>query len=147
MTSISRILVGVDGSEPAGRALQQAADLARRYGAHLTLVYVLAPLPLPPDAYGVGITELETGHRAFAQRLLFNAAAKLEEPSGDVKIQSDTLVLYGNPGEAIAEAAKAEDVGLVVMGSRSRGAIARALLGSVSDRVVHLCEKSVLVVH
>jgi nucleotide-binding universal stress UspA family protein len=38
-------------------------------------------------------------------------------------------------------------VDLVVAGSRGQGAVARALLGSVSDRLVHLCPKPILVVH
>jgi len=47
----------------------------------------------------------------------------------------------------VAEAAAAPDVSLVVVGSRGQGAVARVLLGSVSDRLVHVCPKPILVVH
>ena len=56
-------------------------------------------------------------------------------------------MLYGAPAEAIAEEGAASDVGLVVMGSRGHGAVARMFLGSVSDRLVHISSKPVLVVH
>jgi len=58
-----------------------------------------------------------------------------------------TAVLFGSPAECIAEQAAAPGVGMVVVGSRGHGAVARVFLGSVSDRLVHICPKPVLVVH
>jgi nucleotide-binding universal stress UspA family protein len=62
-------------------------------------------------------------------------------------VEIDTKVLSGPPAETISEAAAAPDVDLVVAGSRGQGAVARALLGSVTDRLVHVCPKPILVVH
>jgi nucleotide-binding universal stress UspA family protein len=62
-------------------------------------------------------------------------------------VQAETSVLSGSPAETLAEAAAAPDVDLVVLGSRGRGAVARVLLGSVSDRLIHISPKPVLVVH
>jgi nucleotide-binding universal stress UspA family protein len=141
---MKRIIVAVDGSDAGQRALRFAADIARRFGSKLTLLNVLPPqpFPLPLDAYGAALKEIEEGERAFSQKLLSDAAMRLEEPD----VPMDKLVLHGKPAEGIAEAAKGADVDLVVVGSRGRGAVARTLLGSVSDRLVHICPKPILIV-
>jgi nucleotide-binding universal stress UspA family protein len=86
---------------------------------------------------------VEQEHRAHADRLLADAMTKLGEPG----VQVEPLVLTGSPAESLAEAALASDVGLLVVGSRGRGAVARMLLGSVSDRLVRISKKPVLVSH
>ncbi len=140
---MKRILVAIDGSEPSLKASRMAADVALRFGAKLTLVHVVPKLLLPPDVYGLTIAEVEKEHRAYADRILERAVAALEEPGLDVS----TAVLYGSPAEAIAETGAASDVGMIVVGSRGHGAVARMFLGSVSDRLVHISPKPVLVVH
>lgn len=139
---MKRILVGVDGSEPSMKAAQLAAEIAIRFGARVTLAYVVPRLLLPPDAYGLTVADVEQEHRVFGEKLLAHALARLEE-SG---VQVDTVVLSGPPAEGLAELAQAIDVDLVAVGSRGRGAVARMLLGSVTDRLVHICPKPVLVV-
>ncbi len=140
---MKRILVAVDGSESALRAARMAADVAIRFGARLTLAYVVPRLLLPPDVYGLTVAEVEREQRAHADELIHEALAKLGEPGVDV----ETNVLNGPPAESLAEAAAAPDVDLVVVGSRGKGAVKRMLLGSVSDRLVHICPKPILVVH
>jgi len=86
---------------------------------------------------------VEREHRSYGDRLLSEAVVKLAEPG----VEIDTAVLTGVAAESLAEAAEVPDVDLVVVGSRGRGAVARVLLGSVSDRLVHISSKPVLVVH
>jgi nucleotide-binding universal stress UspA family protein len=138
---MKRILVAIDGSEPAARGASLAADIAVRFGARLTLVYVVPRLLLPPDVYGLTVEEVEREQRAHADRVLHAALAAL----GGAGVEVDTRVLSGPPAETLAAAAA--EVDLVVAGSRGQGAVARALLGSVSDRLVHLCPKPILIVH
>jgi nucleotide-binding universal stress UspA family protein len=140
---MKRVLVGVDGSEASDQAARLAAEIALRFGARLTLAYSVPRLLLPPDAYGLTLAEVEQEHQAFAAKLLARAASHLAETGVEV----DTAVLDGPAAEALAEAAQAADVGLVVVGSRGRGAVARTLLGSVSDRLVHISPRPVLVAH
>jgi nucleotide-binding universal stress UspA family protein len=140
---MKRVLVAVDGSEPSLKAARMAADIALRFGAKLTLVHVVPKLLLPPDVYGLTIAEVEKEHRAYADRLLEKAVASLEEPG----IEISTAVLYGSPAEAIAEEGAASDVGMIVVGSRGNGAVARMFLGSTSDRLMHISPRPVLVVH
>jgi nucleotide-binding universal stress UspA family protein len=138
-----RILVGIDGSEPSAKAARLAAEIAIRFGAELTLAYVVPRMVLPPDAYGLTLADVEQGNREHAEALLADAMAKL----GDMGARIDTLVLYGSPAESLADAAQARGADLVVVGSRGRGAVARMLLGSVTDRLVHISSKPVLVSH
>ena len=140
---MKRVLVAVDGSDPSLKAARMAADVALRFGSRLTLVHVVPKLVLPPDVYGLTIAEVEKEHRAYADRLLEKAIETLQEPG----LEISTAVLYGSPAEAIAEEGAASDVGLIVVGSRGHGAVARMFLGSTSDRLVHISPKPVLVVH
>lgn len=140
---MKRILVAIDGSDPSLKAARMAADIALRFGAQLTLVHVVPKLLLPPDVYGLTLAEVEKEHRAYAEGLLAKAVSFLAEPGVD----TNSTILYGSPAESIAEEAAVADVGLVVVGSRGHGAVARMFLGSVSDRIVHISPKPVLVVH
>ncbi|HYQ80748.1 MAG TPA: universal stress protein [Anaeromyxobacteraceae bacterium] len=140
---MKRILVAVDGSEASLKAARMAADVAVRFGARMTLAYVIPRLLLPPDVYGLTLAEVEREQRTHADNLVAEARTRL----GDVGVPVETSVLSGSPAETLAEAAAAPDVDLVVLGSRGRGAVARVLLGSVSDRLVHISPKPVLVVH
>lgn len=140
---MKRILVAIDGSDPSLKAARMAADIAVRFGAQLTLVHVVPKLLLPPDVYGLTLAEVEKEHRAYAEKLLQKAVSFLAEPGVD----TSSTILYGSPAESIAEEAAANDVGMVVVGSRGHGAVARVFLGSVSDRIVHISPKPVLVVH
>ena len=139
---MKRILVGVDGSEPSVKAARLATEIAIRFGARVTLAYVVPRLLLPPDAYGLTVADVEQEHRVFAEKLLAHAVTGLDESGVEV----DTLVLCGPAAESLAESAQAIAADLVVVGSRGRGAVARMLLGSVTDRLVHISSKPVLVV-
>ena len=140
---MKRILVAVDGSEASLKAARMAADIALRFGARMTLAYVIPRLLLPPDVYGLTLAEVEREQRVHADKLVAETLARLGEPG----VQVETAVLSGSPAETLAEAAAAPDVDLVALGSRGRGAVARVLLGSVTDRLVHISPKPVLVVH
>ena len=138
---MKRILVGVDGSEPSQGAAQLAAEIAVRFGARLALAYVVPNLLLPPDAYGLNVEDVEQGNREFAQTVLTRCLAEL----GEAGARAETMVLSGSAAESLAEAAVSIGADMVVVGSRGRGAVARVLLGSVSDRLVHISTKPVLV--
>ena len=56
-----------------------------------------------------------------------------------------TIELEGPAAERIADLAENDGYDLVVVGSRGRNVVARVFLGSVADRLVHICKKSVLV--
>jgi len=137
-----RILVTADGSEASHRGVRYALDLAKQLGAKLTVAHVRVSAIYATDPMGLALPEIDKASREAAERIL---AEELElVRGGEVEVRGE--LLDGSPAEAVAEAARAEDVDLVVVGSRGRGAVARMLLGSVADRLVHISPKPVLVV-
>jgi nucleotide-binding universal stress UspA family protein len=125
------ILVALDGSDAAERALAQAIDLAEAEGARLTLISVAAPsrwrlaspyvLPFPDD------DELERQ----AQSVVDEAEALV--PDG---VPVSTVVRSGPAAKAILDRVEAGQHDLVVMGSRGLGTAGSLILGSVSRAVL-----------
>jgi nucleotide-binding universal stress UspA family protein len=140
---VRKILVALDGSDCSERAMTFALELARTAGASLQLVHVIAPLLIPAPLSEDALGKLERGARESARALLERG----EQLALDAQVATGTLILRGSPAETIVEAAEDPEVWVVVVGSRGKGGVARALLGSVAVRVVRLCRKPVTVVH
>ncbi len=139
---MKRILVGVDGSEISKRAAEFAAGLARATGAELQLVCAFQPQVF---SFGAGETpEVATQEDELAIRTAKSTLSDLTALAALSGPGLSTLAVAGTPAEVLAELAKGE-VDLVVVGHRGRGAVARALLGSVADRLVQICPRPVLV--
>jgi nucleotide-binding universal stress UspA family protein len=133
------ILVAWDGSEHAKLALAEAIDLARTQDARLTLLTVSAPLRAWPG-YVPPISEADL--EASAQQILAEGEALVPE---GIPVSGRTAVGY--PGTELLKRAAAADHDLIVMGSRGRGAIRSAVLGSVSHFVLNHAKVPVLIVH
>ena len=133
------ILVAWDGSEHAKRALGEAVDLARTQAATLTLLTVAAPLHAWPG-YVPPISEddLVSG----AEEILAEGEALVPE---DIPVSGRAAA--GHPGTELVKSAAAGDHDLIVMGSRGRGAVRSAVLGSVSHFVLNPTTLPVLVIH
>lgn len=140
---MKKILVAMDGSEPALKAMGVAAELARGLKATLTLAYVRSvPLAFPAELPGTGFDAFEEEERRWASKMLKDT----ERRAADLGVPTDTILTSGSPAEELADYAASGNYDLVVIGSRGRGAVARVLLGSVADRLVHICKRPVVVV-
>ncbi len=126
MKWINRILVALDGSKDACKALECAIDLAEKYGANIELLTVI-----PTTAFTlVGPSEKELKERA--EEILEQALNKTKtKPS----LKISTKILVGRPAEKIVEASKEGSFDLIVMGSQGLGGVKEFFLGSVADRV------------
>ena len=135
------ILVAWDGSEHAKHALAEAVDLARTHtqDARLTLLTVAAPLHAWPG-YVPPISEADL--ESAAQQILAEGEALV--PDGIV-VSGRTAAGY--PGAELLKRAADAGHDLIVMGSRGRGAVRSAVLGSVSHFVLNHKTVPVLVVH
>jgi len=135
-----KILVAVDGSAQSARALAEAVDLATSGDGGLTLISVGAPPRIWPSSYTVSVadSELEDAARAVVDE----AAAAVPDT-----VSLSKLVRVGRPADEIVAAAKEEQLDLIVMGARGRGAVTSMLLGSVSHAVLNQSPTAVLIVH
>jgi nucleotide-binding universal stress UspA family protein len=137
------ILVAVDGSADAEEALTQAIDLAESERARLTLITGVSQLPTTAYlAAGEGTAEFRANAQAEAEATLRRARKRV--PKG-IHV---TAVLSEEPIRgALIRQIRAGSHDLVVMGSRGRGAVRAAVLGSVSHYVLHHSSVPVLIVH
>jgi nucleotide-binding universal stress UspA family protein len=138
-----RILVGVDGSDPAQRAARRAFALATRLGDSVTLLHVLPPPLISEPAVVLNVADLER-HVYEAGKLLLEKLAAEARSAG---VQVETQLLSGPAAEVIAATAQSDDVDFVVVGSRGRTLVGSILLGGTSHRLVHICKKPVMIVH
>jgi len=125
----TKILLATDGSAEAQLAATTAADLANSTNSELHVVHVGELRPTFLAQTDVEPAELQRE----AQRLLDEQVRSVEEAGGTVK---EAHLKLGRGDEEIVDLAHSLGVGLIVMGSRGRGRIRRALMGSVSDSVV-----------
>jgi nucleotide-binding universal stress UspA family protein len=132
------ILVAWDGSEHAKRALGEAVDLARTQEGRLTLLTVAAPLRVWPG-YVPPISEADL--ISSAEKILAEGEALV--PDG-IPVSGRTAA--GDPGLELVKRAAAGEHDLIVMGSRGRGAVRSAFLGSVSHYVLNPTTVPVLII-
>jgi nucleotide-binding universal stress UspA family protein len=137
------ILVAVDGSPDAEQALTEAIDLAESEHTCLTLITGVTQLPATLYiAGGERVGQLLEDAHAEAEAILRHARERVPD---DISV---TCLLSEQPiRRALSRQIAAGHHDLVVMGSRGRGAVRAALLGSVSHYVLHHSPIPVLVVH
>lgn len=140
------VLLCTDGSKQATDAARQARVLLNPavVGA-ITVLTVINPVRsvsayanLAPSVW----QELDRADHAAARAALADARAVLA--GSEVTVHE--LTAEGDPANEILRVAREQNVGLIVIGSRGWGGVRSALLGSVSDRVLHGAHCPVLVV-
>jgi nucleotide-binding universal stress UspA family protein len=141
----SRILVAVDGSAFAERALKCAVDLAKKYQAKLIVThivlrqfYAVTPSEAGVLATTVFVKEMEAEGKAIIDKA--GAYARAEGADYECKL------LQGVAAEEIIKLATSEKAELIVMGSRGLTEVRAFLLGSVSDKVSHHAKIPTLIV-
>jgi len=133
---LKRVLLAVDGSEVASRAVQQVLsmrrDLADAEALDLHLVHVQRPVSGDVSSF-VASKTLEEYYQEQSDAALAQARQALD--AAGLRYQVHARV--GSPGETIAKEAAEQGCGLIVMGTRGGGATS-ALLGSVAqDTLAH----------
>lgn len=139
----AKVLVATDFSEPAGRAVERALDIARRYGASLHLVHVWeAPLIVGGAIAGADVDWSAPLEQAARARL-DGQIERLREDGVEVTAS----LRSGTAWDRIVVLAGEVGADLVVVGTHGRTGLRRALMGSVAERVVRHSPVAVLTVH
>lgn len=145
---LERILLPVDGSERAEKAIPAARRVGRGHDAPLyELVRVIPPLRrftssyLPQTVLDAG--DVDAAVREEATEYLDALAARLGAGGLDVRTE---LVTGVGPAEGILRRAEESGADVIVLASRGRGRLSRLLLGSVADKVIRSTALPVLVV-
>jgi nucleotide-binding universal stress UspA family protein len=139
---MKRILIATDGSPAAHHAVEVGLELAKHEDAAVALVHVV-PVSEPASMNGFGLVghvpyEPTASDQAMLEEAV-DAAQRLEVPV-------ISKLLRGDAARQILTYADVLDVDLIVVGSRGHGAVASALLGSVSRAVLGRSKRPVLVV-
>ena len=141
-----KILVAIDGSEHAWKALDLASDIARLQGAQLIVVHVVRHEPMSEalrafaEAEDIPVEEEAARYRQalkLGDRLTRSAEARARG-HGLTAVVGRTV--EGKPADQILALARSEGVDMVFMGSRGLGDARALFLGSVSHRVANQAE-------
>ncbi len=141
---MKKILVATDGSENANKALVESIHLAEALNLNIDILNVMKDIVISPymqlDSYNIQTTE---EIEKQGQEILENALKLF----GNFKGQVNTILKIGDPADTIIRESEKKEYDLIVMGSRGLGTFSRAMLGSVSNKVLnHAKTKNVLIV-
>lgn len=143
-----RIIVAVDGSHASLRALSEAIDVARALHSELRIVHALVPLsaPLSTNPYAADYAgELLANVRSAGLKLLDDACAQAAKAGISAqKILYDDISVPVE--EHILNATRGWSADLIVMGTRGRHGVERAMLGSSAETVSRSAPVPVLLV-
>lgn len=143
MSTTKEILVPVDGSQNALRAVRYALGLAGALGARIRLFYVFPVSSVEIIGMaGMSRDDIEHAAQAAAQRVFDKLHAEIGET--DVKLVDETSI--GDPAEEIIRCTEDDHELLVILGRRGLSRIQSLLLGSVSEKVVRHAHSPVTVI-
>lgn len=131
---MKRILLAYDGGEPAKRALETSAELAKLTGATVAVISVVT---VHPGRIGGDPWDSMDDHA----RELLEARTLLREHG----IEAEILEPIGDPAHRIEEIAEKGEYDTIVLGSRSLGMVGRAMQGSVSEHVATHAKATVVI--
>jgi len=162
----NRILVPLDGSTLAERAIPHAEQFARIFGSSIILLQVLDPTsfhenpnPIDPLSWQIRKAEAEMYMEGIAARLrqslqegalttagVESAAGPQNSNKEDEKPRVEYSILEGKPAENIVSFAHAEAIDLLVISTHGAGGLSRWNISSVTQKVINLVYLPVLVV-
>jgi nucleotide-binding universal stress UspA family protein len=139
-----RMLIPVDGSETADRALEYATVMAAELKA---VELVILSVHEGIESYGRAAAyfpaeKLEEIEKRHSEAVLAPISERLKAAGLRFRLESRA----GDPSHAIADCAAELGCDMIIMGTRGMGAVATLVLGSVATKVVHLSKVPVLLV-
>jgi nucleotide-binding universal stress UspA family protein len=140
-----RILLSTDGTVASDEARAHALELAATHDAVLHVLYVVdedVVTAYSGDEYLDEAEGPEHGLEEHGEQTL----AGIRDRASDAGVETETAIRHGRPAETIVRYADDHDIDLLVLGTKRRPEEYRALLGSVTDRVLRLTTRPAIVV-
>ncbi len=143
---IRTIVVGVDGSEHAAKAVEWAVRMAKGMGSEVVAVYAVDnPVTFGEAFVAVTPPQFDPAWRAEVENLFENVWCK---PLRDAAVRYRPIMRDGRPATVVADVADEVDADVIVLGRRGRGGMAELVLGSVShELVLHSARPVLLISH
>ncbi|HSF30254.1 MAG TPA: universal stress protein [Candidatus Tectomicrobia bacterium] len=138
------ILAPTDFSEYSEKAVASALELAKKFGAKLSILHVIELPPYPIEGYvppSLSTTFLDDLERQATQDL---AQLVPDAEAGNVEVVR--MVAVGTPYRKIIETAESEHVDLIVMATAGRTGFSHLVMGSIAERVVRAASCPVLTI-
>lgn len=139
-----KILIAVDGSEPANRAIEAVAKMARSSLVLEATLLCVSPEPMFYGDYTLATIEQIEADQKKQQDTLLARAGELARAHG--LSVGEPARAYGVVANEIVRIANERQVDQIAMGTRGMGAVGNMLLGSVAQRVLHQASVPVLLV-
>ncbi len=135
---ISKILVPTDGSKPAKKSVEYAAEIAKQTGATITLLSVTDKSAFIPQSIPIVATptRLIEPIENFLRRAAEAYIKEAEKICNNYEIQSKAVIRSGHPVKEIIKEAQKSKVDLIIIGSHGKSALKAAVLGSVAFGVI-----------
>jgi nucleotide-binding universal stress UspA family protein len=154
---IKKILYPTDMSETSTHAFSYAVSLANRYDASITILHVLKnPMPTSENLVTnvIGNSKwqelLSRNKTEVVEKIRLRLEKFCEETKAELPacpfLMEEVIVKIGNPVDVILQEADQKNYDVIIMGAHGHGALAGAVMGSVSRRVVRRSTTPVLVV-
>jgi nucleotide-binding universal stress UspA family protein len=141
-----KILVPIDGSAHAEKALKYALDFCRKFDAKIVLLHVIPDYGFRHGIFGLGAKKFTHELKKLLEDEGKNILNKGVETAKADGLTVESMLEYGHPSETIIQVAEKIKASLIVIGSRGMGSAKSFLLGSISDKVSHHAPCPVLIV-
>lgn len=144
-----KILLATDGSDSSFKAVEKTIEIAKPMGAEVTILSVAHEVPVFKGQEGLSYEQavalqenMMEGMEKAASEVLDNTKKVFEEKG----LKVNTVLKKGQPASVICDEGSSGGYNLIILGNRGLGGIKEFILGSVSNKVVHCAETSILVV-
>jgi nucleotide-binding universal stress UspA family protein len=138
------ILAPTDFSEYSKQAIASALELAKKFGAKLTILHVIELPPYPVEGYvppSLSATFMDDLERQATTDL-----AQLVPEAEAANVEVARVIAVGTPYRKIIDTAEAEQVDLIVMATAGRTGFSHLIMGSIAERVVRTASCPVLTI-
>ena len=138
------ILAPTDFSEYSKQAVASALELAKKFGAKLTILHVIELPPYPVEGYvppSLSATFMDDLERQATTDL-----AQLAPEAEAANVEVARVIAVGTPYRKIIDTAEAEQVDLIVMATAGRTGFSHLVMGSIAERVVRTASCPVLTI-